>query len=501
MARFPRPILIYVSAVAALGVALLAYSLWRYPLTGDLTRWLLFGGFTILMSLSDRYGLQFRLGTRVHVDTIPLFAGVLLFNPLLAMLIGGLGRALGRVRRGADLLERTFNIGQTLLYTGVSALLLRVLAPEAPWLPGGWPSWAGVIGAAAAMFFLNSGMVAGAVSLQTRGSFWRIWVGATPAMLVEYGIMYAYALMTALLVAPHPWALVLVVVSSVVIFLVLDRSLRMEALQKKLADENAALAVDLSKQAGQLREAYVVIDDALDAKNRMVQNVSHELRTPLVSILGYSEALQEGISGDLTTDQLSLVEPIIRNAKAMNRVVNDLISLQALDRRQLQLSELALCDLLQGCLANFDQRAQAARIDLRLECSDDLPLLHADGAQLEQAFDHLLDNAIKFSPNGGPVTMRATRTVSGGVEITVSDRGIGIPAEALPRIYRRFYQVDGSRTRRFGGQGLGLAIVKRIVELHGGSIRAESQVGVGTTFFVTLPVEIVPEETRTASLD
>jgi signal transduction histidine kinase len=502
VARYPRTLLAYVTAVAVIGSGVLAYCLWRFPLSrGDLMTWALFGGFTILMALSDRYGLQFRRGTRVHVDTIPLFAGILLFDPTLALLIGGLGRLLGRVRRNANPVERVFNVGQTVIYTGAAALLLRVLAPETPWMPVSWSAWLGLLAAAVAMFMLNSWMVAGVVAIQTRAPVGPIWLAATPQMLLEYGVMYGYGLMTALVVGTHVWGLILVAVPSVVVFLTLDRTLRMEARQKQLADENAALADDLSQQAGQLREAYAVLEDALDAKNQMMQNVSHELRTPLVSILGFSEALQDGMYGELSAAQLTGLEAIVRNARGMNRQVDDLLSLQALDRRQLHLGEVDLHELLGAAVATFVQRAIAARIHLTVTCDEDVPALRADVAQLEQAFMHLLDNAIKFSPNGGDVTVRATRLNDTTVQIAVSDQGIGIPAEALPLIYRRFYQVDGSRTRRFGGQGLGLAIVKRIVEMHGGAVRAESQVGVGTTFYVTLPLSVAVSEKPVVNLD
>ncbi len=501
MAQYPRALLAYVIGVAVLGIGILAYCLWRYPISGDLTTWALFGGFAILMTLSDRYGLQFRRGTRVHVDTIPLFASILLFNPTMALMIGGLGRVLGRVRRHANPVEQVFNVSQTVVYTGAAALLLRLFTAETPWMPGHWHTWAGLLMAAIVMFMLNSWMVAGVVAVQTHAPPGAVWLAATPQMLLEYGVMYGYGLMTVLVVGAHAWGLLLVTVPSVVVFLTLDRTLRMEAKQKQLADENAALATDLSKQADQLREAYAVLEDALDAKNQMVQNVSHELRTPLVSILGYSEALQDGIYGDLTAEQLTGLEVIVRNVKDISHQIDDLLSLQALDRRQLQMGAVGLHELLGNVAASFARRATAAKIRLAVVCDADVPVIQADASKLEQAFTHLLDNAIKFSPNGGDVTVHAARLNGTAVQVTISDQGIGIPAEALPLIYRRFYQVDGSRTRRFSGQGLGLAIVKRIVELHGGNIWAESQVGIGTHFYVTFPLQVAIAEKPNISLD
>ena len=122
-----------------------------------------------------------------------------------------------------------------------------------------------------------------------------------------------------------------------------------------------------------------------------------------------------------------------------------------------------------------------------------LPLARADRDRVNQVLDNLIGNAIKFSPNGGCVTVRLSAT-DGMVQVSVSDSGIGIPADQLDRIFERFYQVDGSATRKFGGAGLGLTIVKRIVEAHGGRIWAESQVGHGSTFSFTLPRVQISQE-------
>jgi len=486
--QLSRSVLLYIAAVLSLGLAILAYCLWHYPVVGGLAFWLSFICFATLAALGDRYGLHLTHGAQIHVDTIPLFAGVLLFNPSAALLIAMIGRVFGRIEKHIPWVERVFNLGQTLVYVGGSALLLRVFTTT-PWHPSGLPAWEGLLAAAAAMFLLNGGVVAGVVSLQSHTRLFKIWLEATPWALLEYGIMFAYGLLTALIVVLYPWGLVLVAVPSMAIFLTLDHTLRMEAQQTQLAQQNASLADDLSQQANQLREAYAVLEDALDAKNQMLQNVSHELRTPLVSISGYTEALQEGLYGDLTSDQLSALAIVFHNTKTMIRLVNDLLSLQALDRQQMDLHEVALTKLIHYCVSNFAKRAAAMGIDLRIECAPDTPIIRADSMRLEQAISNLLDNAIKFSPDGGQITLKVRRLDDNIVQISVTDQGIGIPEEELPRIYRRFYQVDGSRTRRFGGQGMGLAIVKRIVELHGGTIKAKSQVGQGTTFYITLPVQ------------
>ena len=486
--RFSRAVLLYTGGVLAVGLCLLAFSLWRFPLGGDLVHWLLFLTFALLAALTDRYGLHLTQGTQVHVDTIPLFAGVLLFNPAVALVIATFGRVFGRVGRRMAIAERAFNLGQTLIYVGAGALV-RSGMTETPWVPDGVSSWLSLVLAVAAMYLLNTAIVAGVVAVEHRAPFFSVWTSNVPLDVVEQSVSFAFGLLTALVVVPYPWGLLLVAVPSITVFVTLDRTLKMEAKQKQLAETNSELATHLSKQAEQLRDAYAVLEDALDAKNQMLQNVSHELRTPMVAVSGYLEALQDGLYGELSPNQLPALDIMMRNTNTMIRLVNDLLSLQSLDRGQLQLSWVELPDVFQNCLETFAQRASAAGIELEAECYDDVPSVRADAERLEQVIGNLVDNAIKFSPNGGRITLQAERVNHTGVQISVADQGIGIPADELPHIYRRFYQVDGSRTRKFGGQGLGLAIAKRIVELHGGTIRAESQVGAGTVFYIMLGVE------------
>jgi signal transduction histidine kinase len=493
--RFPRTVLIYVASVLACGLALLAFTLWQFPLNTDLIHWILFGALAFLVALTDRYGLHLTEGTHVHVDGIPLLASVLLFNPAQAMLIAGAGRVLGRIDRRQQAAERAFNLGQTLLYVGGGVLIRSAFTPT-PWRPGDWLSWAGLVLTMLVMYVLNTGIVAGIVGFQHRVSILTAWASAAPLDLMEQSVSFGLGLLTALVVVPYPWALLLMTLPSVAIFVTLDRTLKMEAQQKRLAETNAELAAHLSKQAEQLRDAYAVLEDALDAKNQMLQNVSHELRTPMVSVSGYTEALRDGLYGEMTEKQLGALEIISRNTERMIRLVNDLLSLQALDRGQLEMTEIDLTDVLRNCLVTFDERAREVGIDLEAECATNVPFLRADAERLEQALSNLIDNAIKFSPNGGEVLLRAELIDSETVQIAVSDQGIGISEADLPNIYQRFYQVDGSYTRKYGGQGLGLAITKRIIELHGGLIRAESELGHGTVFYITLPVsEVVPAET------
>ena len=491
-----RPLFLYTGVTLLAGLLVAGACLLHYPIAGTAWQWLLFAALVLLTAVSECFGLHLASGLRVYVDTIPLFAGLLIFNPAMVVLLATLGYVFGRLpQRGLILIERVFNLSQTLVYVGAGALALQIFT-RTPWQPTGWQSWAGLLAAIVVMYLLNTGLIAGILAVQRQNNALQIWLKAVPLDLLEQAIMYAFGLLMALLVAAYPWAMFLLVAPAAAVFMALDRSLQMQAKQRQLAEQNAGLAAHLSAQTAQLREASAELQDAVDAKNQLLQNVSHELRTPLVSICGYTEALQEGLYGELALNQCAALGVVYRNAQQMTRLVNDLLSLQTIDRSHLQLSNVAVPQLLQNVATNFQQRAECAGIHIGVDCADGLPHVRADAARLEQVISNLVDNAIKFSPQGGEIALRAQALDESRLEISVKDHGIGIPQVEIAQIYLRFYQVDGSSTRRYGGQGLGLAIAKRIVELHGGEIRAESEAARGTTFFVTLPVAVscpVPE--------
>ncbi len=225
------------------------------------------------------------------------------------------------------------------------------------------------------------------------------------------------------------------------------------------------------------------------AQRDFLANVSHDLRTPLTSIQGFSQAIAEGVASD--PEAARRAAQIIRDETArLHRMVESLLDLARLEAGHLELRRqpLALGDLLRGVGESLSVKAREHQLELRLTIPPDLPRLMGDGDRLAQVFTNLLDNAIKHTPPGGLVTLSAAVT-NGGVTVIVRDTGEGIPPEDLSRIFERFYQVDKSRHRDHqSGLGLGLAIARQIVEAHGGTIKASSTVGQGSTFTVWLPL-------------
>ena len=227
-----------------------------------------------------------------------------------------------------------------------------------------------------------------------------------------------------------------------------------------------------------------------ELKSEFLAMVSHELRTPLTAIVGYSRLLSRQVHGPLTAKQLEHQEAIFRAAQRLTDLINDLLDVSRLEAARVELSPRPTDgrQIVDQVTAVVGVAAHAKRITITNALPPDLPHVHADPSRLQQVLVNLIGNAVKFTPPEGAVR------VSGGrhreqVWLSVEDTGVGIPREELARIWDPFYQVETPMRRRHGGSGLGLAIVRRLVELHGGMVRAESDgENRGSRFTFTLPV-------------
>jgi signal transduction histidine kinase len=247
-------------------------------------------------------------------------------------------------------------------------------------------------------------------------------------------------------------------------------------------DEVQALGRAFNQMARQVKAGQ-------QAQRDFVANVSHDLKTPLTSIQGFSQAMLDGTATEGEANRRA-AEIIHREAERMRRMVDDLLLLARIDAGQMQLEQrpIEIGELLASCVARLEPRAAEKEVELALQIPPEgLPRVTGDGDRLMQLFANLLDNALKHTPVGSQVAVEGSGG-QGRVQVTVSDTGPGIPADELPRIFERFYQVDKSRTRSPAeGVGLGLAIAQELAHAHGGWITAESEVGVGTNFTVNLP--------------
>jgi two-component system phosphate regulon sensor histidine kinase PhoR len=260
-----------------------------------------------------------------------------------------------------------------------------------------------------------------------------------------------------------------------------ERRVQVHAVPLRLSDEEVG-AVMVLHDVTELRRLEQV-------RTEFVANVSHELRTPLTAIQGYLETLQAGALDDREHARRFL-EIVGRHTERLVRLLNDLTDLSNIElgRVTLRLEPVQLGEVVDSVLTIIRPRAEGGQVALATELAPDLPPVLADHDRLAQILINLVDNAVKFTPAGGQVTVAAHRQAGERVEITVRDTGIGIPPADLPRITERFYRVDKARSRELGGTGLGLAIVKHLVLAHGGELGIESEVGRGTTVRFTLPV-------------
>jgi len=256
--------------------------------------------------------------------------------------------------------------------------------------------------------------------------------------------------------------------------------------QLATAIEKVRLLAETRRHAEELAAALARLEELDRLKDEFVQNVSHELRSPIALIQGYADLLAAGDLGELSQAQRGAVDIICRRTRMLSDLVKDITLILMAEARPLDREPLALEELVQAAVTDFGVIADGAGLTLRAEIEPGLPPVNGAPLYLRRVLDNLIGNAIKFTPAQGVITVRLRRQ-DHNVVLEVADTGIGIPVEEQERIFDRFYQIDSSSRRRYGGIGLGLALVKEIVEAHGGTVRLHSEKGQGSTFIVVLP--------------
>jgi hypothetical protein len=267
-----------------------------------------------------------------------------------------------------------------------------------------------------------------------------------------------------------------------------------------------------------LQQKNVELEDASRMKSEFLANMSHELRTPLNAIIGFSEVLHDGLAGAMNGRQGEFVETILGSGRHLLSLVNDILDLSKVESGQmtLDIEAVPVSSLFDNSLMLVREKAAARRIRLIADATLSPDSIRADARKVKQVVYNLLANAVKFTADGGHVSLHASRVSRADVgrlsgpwkgrslpladnefteflQISVTDSGIGIATGGLPRLFRAFSQIDGGLSRKFEGTGLGLALVKQFVELHGGTVAVESAVDEGSRFVVWLPVRALEE--------
>lgn len=422
--------------------------------------------------------------------SFPILLGVaIIYSPPWAALIAFAGSADPReLRRQVSLLKAVWNRAQMATSIAAGSALFHVVAD----IGSVWYRLVpGILVAAVAAYAVNTIIVAVQTATYRRipvGDVLRKMHGSAPVeFLASYiGLGLFGAVIARFYAVESVW--------SVAVFLaplVFARQMyfRSRALADRLAEQNKLLA----EQAGRLEELLqkehenvAELRELNRMKGEFVAVVSHELRTPVTALIGYAKTLrQPEFSGDRALRQ-EFLERMERQGDRLLRLVENLLTASNLESNQLPVSvgRVLFEDLCREVVEGLS--TQAERVSL--EVPNDLPVLHTDRQLLSRVVSNLVDNALKYSPDGSPCELGARSDGSDAIVFWIRDHGVGISEDQVARIFDRFYQVDSSSTRTFRGAGLGLALVRDLLQHLGGKIGVESAAGEGSTFTVRLPV-------------
>jgi signal transduction histidine kinase len=279
----------------------------------------------------------------------------------------------------------------------------------------------------------------------------------------------------------------------------------------------SALSLEAALLIERLKKVNVELEEASRVKSEFLAAMSHELRTPLTAIIGFTELLTEGVMGELTEEQHESLQEVLHNAADLLEMINSLLDLTKIEsgRMKLELRPFDLREVLRRVSGTLAPLVHKKRQSFAVDLPEKLSIMTGDERKVQQVLLNLLANANKFTPDGGHISVslrevvavdamgrtgwaerfegRLASLASDCVEVTVADDGIGIPREQLTRIFDMFHQADSGSTRSFGGTGLGLALARRFIEMHGGCIWAESELGKGARFTAIIPL-VPPSE-------
>ena len=286
-----------------------------------------------------------------------------------------------------------------------------------------------------------------------------------------------------------------------------DRQISLNTSLNELQKTKGKLEVQsavLINTAGQLETARVAAEEANRVKSEFLSNMSHELRTPLNAIIGFSQIIKQQTFGPVgSTKYRDYATDIHDSGIHLLELINEVLDFSMMEAGAAELLEddVDVTATIRTVLRMVADRAEKQGISLSVDTPDDLPLLRADTRKMRQILINLLTNAIKFTAEGGTITITAWARTSSGYVLQVADTGIGIALEDIPKALGVFGQVDSVMTRQHQGTGLGLPLTKSLAELHGGSLDLQSQPGIGTTVTVRFPAERVIENTAAIAID
>jgi signal transduction histidine kinase len=485
----------FMHVIIALGSAALLFSAYSLPVARLDPLFLLL---VLMVGLSSHAYVRIpHVSGCITVSDTLIFLTILLYGGEAAILLSALEGVYGSLRISRKPLTILFNTAVLSLSTFCTVRALRALGTID--LVGGDYSTYSLIAVflmALVQYFTNTGLIALEKSLKLGEPFWQMWKTYYLWTSVTYLAGASAAAITARLIQGVGFYAVLATVPTIAIIYLTYRT------YLKNIENSEAHVEELSRYVNELKRsederAKILVSEQkaraeAEAANRLkdefLSTLSHELRTPLTSIIGWAGLLRSGqLSGEV---QAQAIDTIQRNAKIQSQLIDDLLDVSRIisGKLLLNMQDVQLATILVDSIEAVRPAAAAKGIRLTHECEPGGGIISGDAARLQQIAWNLLSNAVKFTPKGGHVFARL-ESVGGQIVFSVSDTGRGIPAEFLPHVFDRFRQADSATTRLHGGLGLGLAIVRHLVEMHGGSVRAESPgEDRGATFSVSLPL-------------
>lgn len=270
----------------------------------------------------------------------------------------------------------------------------------------------------------------------------------------------------------------------------LDKAITEQILQLRsaLQSANEKLERRVKERTAELEQALQKLSESNQVKANIISNISHELRTPLTHVKGYLEILLAQDMGPLSEEQLHILSIMQHSADRLEKLIDDLIQFSVAEKNQvnLDLQEVDLSRICMSILTVVKPKTDDHRIRVQCQSTPNLPNVQADEEKISWVVSQLMDNAVKFTPDGGQIVI-SLETENKFVKFSIQDNGIGIPPSRINEIFEPFHQLDSSSTRRYGGTGLGLALVKKIIEAHGTTIQLISSEGKGSIFSFKLP--------------
>jgi len=496
---------LYMWALVTAGAVIVLVSLYQFPFRElDLRFFFL----CLMVSASSVIAVRIpRVSGRITVADTFVFLTMLLYGGAAAILVSALEGVCATLIISKK--PRTILFNSAILATSTfftAAILTFAVGPPKYIIRGGFSAnfFLAVSLMALVQYAANTSLIAVEKSYKIKESTWNTWrtyylwtsvtyfAGASAAgiiaiLIVKYGFYAVIATLPIILIIGFTYQTYLKNIEASVAQTEAAR-LHVEELSGYISE------LQRSEEArGQLllraERARAEAEAANRIKDEFLATLSHELRTPLTSLLGWSSVLRDGKRDEqMLTQGLDAID---RNARVQAQLIDDLLDVSRIVSGKLiiDVRPLDLASVTKAAINVVQPAADAKGITLHYSAQPGLGAISADSARIQQIIWNLLSNAVKFTPQGGRIAIRLEQNESNAARVTVTDTGKGIEAEFLPRVFDRFRQADSSTTRSFGGLGLGLAIVRHLVELHGGTVSAESEgLGKGATFSATFPL-------------